>query len=113
MEKRSTPRERRLILTTIRLMDGPFSPEALQVCVSNLSTSGVGVYVPRPLKPGWEFLLSLRNMNVGMVYRVTRCEPREDGQYHVGASFVCVATAEGPMTQDDERYRDTLMAMFA
>lgn len=77
----------------IRLVDTP-GAEPLNGHLMDVSASGVGVRLDRPLAPGREFTMALPkpdDVKTPLRYRVARCRPLVGGEFHVGASFVRTA----------------------
>lgn len=99
-ERRVAPRAPVDRPVEIRLLDITGAPEAKTIAarLADLSASGVGLRVARPIAPGKQFLLAPPAGAAGaagaaapipsLVYRVVRCKPLGGGQFHVGASFV-------------------------
>ena len=101
-ERRGAPRTPVDRPVEIRLLDSAGAPEAKTIAARlvDLSASGVGLRVARPIAPGNQFLLSppaaanaaaAAAMNP-LVYCVVRCKPLGGGQFHVGASFARKST---------------------
>ena len=82
----------------IRLLDAAGAPadQPIPARLADLSASGVGLRVSRPIGPGKHILLVPPSGGDGdgaapvnpLRYRVVRCKPLGGGQFHVGACFV-------------------------
>jgi hypothetical protein len=70
----------------------------IQAMVTDLSRSGVGVRLCRPIGRGREFLIVFQGEGPGagtaLVYRAVRYFQPDPGLFHVGAQFVRRATSE-------------------
>jgi hypothetical protein len=59
----------------------------------------VAIRLKKPLAPGREFVLFLAgaaSATTPLRYRVVRCRPLGQGNFHMGASFVRIPTASQP-----------------
>ena len=74
----------------LRVSDDP-KGTPLAARLVDLSATGVGLRMAQPLAPGKEFTFELSGATEGVGairYRVARCIPLGQGQFHVGAAFV-------------------------
>jgi hypothetical protein len=74
----------------LRLVDDPHG-KPLPARLVDLSATGVGLRMNRPLAPGKEFSFELSGAKEGVGsirYRVARCIPLGQGKFHVGSAFI-------------------------
>jgi hypothetical protein len=75
----------------VRLVDELGKVSAVSAHITNLSTTGVGVELARPIAPGKLFELTISGaagVATTLVYRSERCKPLGGSRFFVGASFV-------------------------
>jgi hypothetical protein len=99
-ERRSEPRVTGARPVALRLVDvhSDGDDAIIQALVTDLSRSGVGVRLCRPIGRGREFLIVFQGEGPGagtaLVYRAVRYFQADPGLFHVGAQFVRRATSE-------------------
>ena len=99
-ERRAEPRVTGSRPVTLRLVDVHSAGDdaIIQALVTDLSRSGVGVRLCRPIGRGREFLIVFQGEGPGagtaLVYRAVRYFQADPGLFHVGAQFVRRATSE-------------------
>jgi PilZ domain len=89
-EQRVAPRKRVERDVRIRLADRP-DDEPLAARLCDVSASGIGLRLMRPVPPGKEFILELSDAREdvsALRYRAARCRPLGNGLFLVGAAFV-------------------------
>jgi hypothetical protein len=91
------PEERRrksrtLVQRSVKIhLAGERSDDLIDAQLVDLSASGVGIRMTRPLAPGKEFTLAVSGAQDGLAelhYRSVRCIPLGRGEFHIGAIFV-------------------------
>ena len=93
VERRSASRRRVEGPLPVKLLDVSGQPMH-EARLADISTTGVGLHMNRPLPPGREFALAVPNgaeIATPLRYRVVRCRPLGGGLFHIGAAFVRAA----------------------
>ena len=99
-DRRGEPRVTGARPVALRLVDAHSDGDdaIIQAMVTDLSRSGVGVRLCRPIGRGREFLIVFQGEGPGagtaLVYRAVRYFQADPGLFHVGAQFVRRATSE-------------------
>lgn len=89
-ERRVASRRRLVQPVPVTLIDVK-SAAGINGQLADVSASGIGVRLARPLEPGWQFLLVLPSrpgFKTPLRYRVKRCVEADGGWFNVGAAFV-------------------------
>src|SRR5688500_13216228 len=89
-ERRVEPRKSVGKMVQVRLVDSP-DGKTISARLSDLSASGVGLWLERPIPPGTFFILIAQGSNgttTAVLYRVVRCRPLGGSKFDVGAAFV-------------------------
>ena len=90
-ERRLEPRRSVGKMVQLRLVDNAASAKTLIARLFDLSASGVGLRLERPIAPGTYFILTAQGANgvtTAVLYRVVRCRPLGGSKFDVGAAFV-------------------------
>jgi hypothetical protein len=92
-DRREHPRTPVFAPVRLRLAGGPPPGKLMAAHLVDVSITGVGIRMTRPMAPGTEFTLEVDSPVVkAFRYRVVRCVQVDGDDFHVGAAFVRTTT---------------------
>jgi hypothetical protein len=98
-ERRSSPRVG--LRAQVRVIECRTTAESanLTVWVRDISSDGIGLLFPQPVRPGTYLVMSLptskrQNATLDLLFLAVRCDPLARDQFSVGARFHRIITAE-------------------
>ena len=80
--------------TAIHLIKPNVEPVRVTVSIEDFSPFGIGLHCGISLERGSQFTMQLAPSNgssADLLYSVAYCQPTTEGQFRIGAEFICIA----------------------
>lgn len=85
--------------TIIHCLWGEDGEHSRAISLCDFSATGVGFFSDVPMSRGQQFVMRLataQGPERELLYSIAYCRPASEGQYRIGAEFICIASAAEP-----------------